>query len=124
MTSTSRSGAPASSWEWAAPFVLQPPFVDPAARGRVTLITPWLVDCCRAQWEDDTRRRLREWIAGGGQGAIVALRWDRGRHTAFRLTSAEEPYLRSLVQVILDTDSRPSLDRAIRTLLERLPPAR
>jgi hypothetical protein len=118
------AGAPVSSWEWAAPFVLQPPFVDSAAAGRVTLITPWLVDCCRAQWEDETRRRLREWVAGGGEGEVVALRWDRGRQMAFRLSSIDEPYLRSLVQVILDTDSRTSLDRAILSLLERLPPAR
>jgi hypothetical protein len=118
------AAAPVSSWEWAAPFVLRSPFVDPAARGRVTLITPWLVDCCRAQWEDETRRRLREWVARGGPGVVLALRWDRGRQSAFRLSSAEEPYLRSLVQVLLDTDSRTSLDRAIRALVERLPPAR
>ena len=118
------AGAPVSSWEWAAPFVLRPPFVDPAVGGRVTMVTPWLVDCCRAQWEHETRRRLRDWLAKGGPGEVVAMRWDRGREETFRLSSAEEPYLRSLVQVMLDTDSRTSLDRAIRTLLDRLPPAR
>jgi hypothetical protein len=86
------------------------------------MITPWLVDCCRAQWEDETRARLRQWIAAGGPGHVVALRWDRGRDAAFRLSSIDEPYLRSLVRVLLATDSRTSLDRAIRSLLDRLPP--
>jgi hypothetical protein len=118
------AGAPVGSWEWASPFVLRAPFVSAAASGRITLITPWLVDCCRAQWEHETRRRLADWIARGGPGQVVALRWDRGPLGAFRLSSAEEPYLRSLVQVFLQTDSRASLDRAILALLERLPPVR
>jgi hypothetical protein len=116
------AGAPVSSWEWAAPFVLRPPFANAQAAERVTLITPWLVDCCRAQWEDETRRRLDRWLASGGRGEIVALRWARGPRTAFRLSTAEEPYLRSLVRVLLDTDSRIALDTAIRSLLDQLPP--
>jgi hypothetical protein len=117
------AAAPVSSWEWAAPFVLHPPFVRSDVAARVTLITPWLIDCCRAQWEEQTRRRLRDWIARGGPGHVVALGWDRSTRSAHRLTSVEEPYLRSLVTVLAETDSRTSLDFAIRSLLERLPPA-
>ena len=117
------AGAAVSSWEWAAPFVLRPPFVGPDAGARVTLITPWLIDCCRAQWEQETRRRLREWLARGG-GEIVALRWDRANPGRFRLTSTEEPYLRSLIPVLLETDSRATLDRGLRSVLDNLRPVR
>jgi hypothetical protein len=117
------AGAAVSSWEWAAPFVLQPPFVGPDAGARVTLITPWLIDCCRAQWEQETRRRLREWLARGG-GEIIALRWDRAHPGRFRLTSTEEPYLRSLIPVLLETDSRATLDRGLRSVLDNLRPVR
>jgi hypothetical protein len=57
----------------------------------------------------------------------VALRWDRGPRgpvRAFRLSSIEEPYLRSLIPVLVETDSRASLDRGIRALLERVPRVR
>jgi hypothetical protein len=121
------AGAPVSSWEWAAPFVSRPPFVTPEVATRVTFITPWLLDCCRAQWEQETRQRLRGWLTAGGPGAIVALRWDRGPRgpvRAFRLSSIEEPYLRSLIPVLVETDSRASLDRGIRALLERVPRVR
>jgi hypothetical protein len=118
------AGAPVSSWEWASPFVLRAPFVSPDAGARVMMITPWLIDCCRAQWEDATRRRVRAWVASGGPGEIVALRWDRGGGGTFRLSSAKEPYLRALMPVILGTDSRASLDRAVRSVLENLPPVR
>jgi hypothetical protein len=66
---------------------------------------------------------LRAWLERDANAPVVALRWDR-RATAFRLSSAEDPYLRSLMAVLLETDSRTSLDRAILSLLERLPPVR
>ena len=117
------AGAPVSSWEWAAPFVLEPPFAREDLGARVTLITPWLIHCCRTQWEGQTRERLREWIDDGASDRIVALRWDAagGR---FRMSSAEEPYLRALMSVLVETDSAASLDRAIRALLDRLPAVR
>jgi hypothetical protein len=118
------AGAPVSSWEWAAPFVLRPPFVRPEVERRITLVTPWLLHCCRSQWDDDMRTRLRAWRDGGTRGGVVALRWDGPTGVAYRLSSAEEPYLRPLLDQLLETDSSPSLDRGIRNLLDRLPPDR
>jgi hypothetical protein len=117
------AAAPVSSWEWAAPFVLRPPFVSEQVAARVTLITPWLIDCCRAQWEAETRGRLHEWLARGGPGTVLALRWDEQPERAFRHSSLDEPYLRTLIPVLLETDSRGTLDRAIRGVLDSIPPA-
>jgi hypothetical protein len=117
------AGAPVSSWEWAAPFVLKPPFVGEDLGSRITLITPWLIDCCRAQWEGDTRARLREWIARGALKPVVALRWNEAGQR-FRMSSNEEPYLRALLSVLLETDSAVSLDRGIQAVLERVPAVR
>ena len=116
------AGAPVSSWEWAAPFILRPPFVRPEVEQRITLVTPWLLHCCRSQWDDDMRVRLRAWRGMGRHGGIVALRWDGQTGAAYRLSSVEEPYLWPLVDELLETDSSASLDRAIRNLLDRLPP--
>ena len=114
------AGAPIRSWEWAMPFITRAPFVDPAVERRVTVVTPWRLHCCRSDWDARTRATLRDWLARGG-GPIVVLRWDAESGTRFRLTTEEEPYLRPLLDVLLDTDSYVSLDRGILTLLDRVP---
>jgi hypothetical protein len=102
------------------PFITRAPFVDPAVERRVTVVTPWRLHCCRSDWDARTRATLRDWLARGG-GPIVVLRWDAESGTRFRLTTEEEPYLRPLLDVLLDTDSYVSLDRGILTLLDRVP---
>jgi hypothetical protein len=117
------AAAPVRSWEWAIPFVLRPPFVDRAVQGRVLVVTPLALNCCRAQWEHVTRETLRVWLARTDRPPAIALRWDAESGALFRLTEREEPYLRPLVEVLVDTDSAASLDRAILSLVDRLPPA-
>jgi hypothetical protein len=118
------AAAPVRSWEWAAPFVLRRPFTVEELEPRVRLITPQLLHCCRAQWEAYTRASLRAWLTGGGEPHAVVLRWDATTGALFRITDAEEPYLRELFAVLADTDSPEALDRGIRELAERLPAAR
>jgi hypothetical protein len=113
--------APAASWEWALPFVLRPPFASGAVEGRALVVTPRLLHCCRAQWEAFTRETLRVWLAREDRPPAVALRWDARTGALFRLTEREEPYLRPLLAVLVDTDSAASLDRAILSLADRLP---
>ena len=115
------AGAPVRSWEWALPFITRSPFVDGAIERRVAVITPQKLHCCRAQWNERTRSVLREWIDAGRRAPIVALRWDVATGRRFRLSSDEEPYLRPLLDVLLQTDNELSLDRGLLDLLDRLP---
>ena len=115
--------APVQSWEWALPFVLRPPFVHRDVEGRAMVVTPHLLHCCRGQWEAFTRETLRVWLAREDRPPSIALRWDARTGALFRLTEREEPYLRSVLAVLVDTDSAPALDRAILNLADRLPPS-
>jgi hypothetical protein len=109
------------SWEWALPFVLRPPFVSSDVQGRALVVTPHLLHCCRGQWEAFTRETLRVWLAREDRPPAIVLRWDAQTGGLFRLTEREEPYLRPLLAILVDTDSAASLDRAILNLAERLP---
>jgi hypothetical protein len=113
--------APVRSWEWALPFVLRPPFVSSDVQGRALVVTPHLLHCCRGQWEAFTRETLRVWLAREDRPPAIVLRWDAQTGGLFRLTEREEPYLRPVLAVLVDTDSAASLDRAILNLAERLP---
>jgi len=113
--------APAASWEWALPFVLRPPFVSAEVQGRALVVSPHLLHCCRGQWEGVTRETLRVWLAREDRPPAVALRWDARTGALFRLTEREEPYLRGVLAVLVDTDSAASLDRGILSLADRLP---
>jgi hypothetical protein len=118
------ASAPVRSWEWAMPFITRWPFADPRVERRVTVLTPWLLDCCRSEWNARTRSTLRDWLARHSDAPIVALRWDAETGNRFRLSSEEQPYIRSLLTVFLETDSDASLDRALLDLIDRLPPSR
>jgi hypothetical protein len=50
----------------------------------------------------------------------VALYWDPRSGALGRLSESEEPFLRQLVHVMLDTDGVPALDRAILDTLQTL----
>jgi hypothetical protein len=117
------ASAPVSSWEWTLPFVLRPPFVAASLEGRMSVVTPQALHCCRAEWEQFTRETLRAWLARPERAPVIALRWAPETGALYRLTERDEPYLRPLVEVIAATDSAASLDRAILELVERLPRA-
>ena len=117
------AAAPVHSWEWALPFVLRPPFVSTPLEPRVSVITPQLLYCCRSDWERFTRETMRSWLGRAGRPPVIAVRWDAERGALFRTTEREEPYLRALVEVVVQTDSAAALDRAILNLVNRLPAA-
>lgn len=117
------ASAPARSWEWALPFVLRPPFATKVVEGRVSVITPLALYCCRIQWDTITRQTLHAWLARADRPPVIAVRWDGDTGAVFRTTEREEPYLRSLLKVLAETDSPASLDRGILNLVDRLPPA-
>lgn len=114
------AGAPKRSWEWAVPFVLQPPYTKVDQTKRVLLVSPWLLHCCRSDWEEYTRRTLQAWAARADRPPIVALYWDERTGDLSKLTDAEEPYLRSFIPVLLGTDNRETFNEAMTDMLRDL----
>lgn len=115
------AGAPTRSWEWAVPFAVRPPFTRTDLTDRVTIVTPWLLHCCRSQWFDDTRRMLVRWVGSHATAPIVVLRWDPDTGELARLTDRDYPALRTLVPALLDIQTLPALDATLLRIVQ-LPP--
>jgi len=113
-------GAPARSWEWSLPFAAQRPFTRTDLTERVAIVSPVLIDCCRDQWAERTRRIVRTW-SQRASAPLVALRWDARTGTYSRLTDREDAALRSQVMALLEADTSETLDRAMLTILRRIP---
>jgi len=110
---------PRASWDWAAPFVLRPPYSPADVSGRVNLITPFRLYCCGPeQWNTFTRERLAAWSRGGAP--IVAIDVAPGTGTVSRTTDGERPELRTIVPILAGTESWQSLDRAVVSLMEQV----
>jgi hypothetical protein len=113
------AGAPISSWEWALPFAAQPPYTKTDLMARVSIVTPWRLLCCRAQWEGYTRRTLQTWAARADHPPVVALYWDPRSGAVSTLSDREEPFLRALIPVLLETRTYDVLDARMLEILNR-----
>jgi hypothetical protein len=114
-------GVPQKSWEWSAPFVLQPPYTTADFSKRVRLITPFRLHCCGPQqWEVYTRQTLHTWLQAPGSPPVVALHFAPETGAASRLTEAENPDLRLLLGIVAKADSWQAMDDAILKMLEEL----
>jgi hypothetical protein len=113
-------GAPVRSWEWALPFAAERPFTQVNLAERVSIVSPVLIDCCRASWMERTRRTLQDWSARES-APLVALRWDDRTGGYSRLTDRDEPALRGQVMALLEADSYAALDLALLMILRRVP---
>ncbi len=113
-------GAPPRSWEWSLPFAAQPPFTQTDLAERVAIVSPVLIDCCRDQWMERTRRIIREW-SQRPSAPLVALSWDARSGNTRKLTERDEPALRNKVMALLDLDTFEAMDRAMLTILRRTP---
>jgi hypothetical protein len=110
---------PESSWAWASPFVLQPPYAPADLTTRVHLVTPMRLDCCSPSlWDATTRARLRAWAARGAPGVIALHVAPTG--AVSRLADTERPDLRSIAVTLATTDSWQALDKAVTNLMERV----
>ncbi len=112
--------APLKSWEWAVPFMAQPPYTRTDISARVYIVSPWRLHCCRSVWLEYTRRTLRAWAARPDHPPIVAMYFAPRTGDLSMLTDREYPALRSIVPALLRTDSLETLDRAILRILEDL----
>lgn len=114
-------GVPRSSWEWGVPFVIQPPYQPEDLTTRIRLVTPWRLYCCGAeQWDVYARRQLQAWLDAPHRPPLIALHVAPETGDLSRLTEAEDPELRALIPVLLQTDTPETLDGAIVNLLERV----
>jgi len=114
-------GAPKLSWEWAMPFPVKPPYMRTDLTTLVSMISPWLLHCCRNQWVDDTRRTLQTWQDRHGDAPVIVLRWDGDTGALSRITDREYPALRSLVPVLLEVRNRDTLSAAVLKIVDDLP---
>ncbi len=112
---------PKKSWEWGVPFVLRPPYQPEDLTARVKMVTPSALYCCGAdQWDVYARRHLRAWLDASDRPPLIALRFEPVTGQVSRLADAENPELRRLVPVLLQTDTPQALDSAIVNILERI----
>jgi hypothetical protein len=112
--------APPRSWEWSLPFAAQPPFTRTDLAERVAIVSPVLIDCCRDQWMERTRRIIRAW-SERPSAPLVSLQWDARTGTYAKVTDRDEPDLRTQVAALVDLDTFESLDLAMLTILRRMP---
>ena len=114
------AGAPASSWEWSLPFAAQPPFTHTDISKRVRIVSTMKLHCCRAQWNALTRHTLATWANTPNRPLIVALHWDAATGRLSSLTDREEPFLRVMIAVLLETPTADTLDSRMQELLDKL----
>src|SRR5262249_25076255 len=84
----------------------------------ILVISDSSLHCCDAhQWNAYTRETLDAWQRHPGHPPVIAMYWDA--HTAHfsRVSDRDDPQLRTLVSLLMQTDSIETLDSAIRGLL-------
>lgn len=112
-------GVPSRSWAFALPFVTRPPFAGQSLMPRVSIVSPSALHCCAAdQWDLYTRDRIRAWLLRPDRAPVIALAWSGQAGRLVRLSEQDEPALRGLMALLLDTPDPARLDANIERLLD------
>ena len=112
------AGVPRSSWAFAVPHSIRPPFTSDAVGKRLLVISDSFDHCCAApQWDRYTREALRTWKEKASRPAVVALYWDTRTGRMTRVSDHDDPQLRTFVSFLIETKDRASLDSQIQGLL-------
>jgi hypothetical protein len=115
------AGPPGRSWNFALPHALRPPFTREDLTQRVTVISDSSIHCCPAiVWEPYTRGALRTWLDRPDRTPVIAMYWNPDTGQLSRVSEKDEPYLRALMKVFLETDGQPTLDNAIHRAMNEL----
>jgi hypothetical protein len=112
------AGVPRSSWAFAIPHSVRPPFISSDVSKRLLIISDSFDHCCDApQWERYTRNALHRWNDDARRPAVVALYWDTRTGRMSRVSDRDDPQLRTLAALLIETRDRASLDSVIQGLL-------
>jgi hypothetical protein len=112
-------GVPTASWAFAVPLALRPPFTRTDLTRRVLVVSDSSLHCCPvSHWNEHTREMLRGWHGRADRASVVAMYWDGRTGRLSRVSDTDDPQLRTLISLIVETDSRETLDSAIRGLLK------
>jgi hypothetical protein len=112
-------GVPTASWGFAAPHAFRPPFTRSDLTRRVWIVSDSSLHCCAAaQWDGYTRAALDAWRSAPTRRPAVAMSWDSKTARLSRVSDVDDPQLDTLIALLAKTDSRETLDSAIRGLLK------
>jgi hypothetical protein len=112
------AGVPRLSWAFAIPHSLRPPFTATDLTRRIFVISDTFDHCCDAiHWEEYTRTALRAWHDRPDHSPVVALYWNPRTGRMSRVSDRDDPQLRTLASLLLETKSREALDSVIRGML-------
>jgi hypothetical protein len=105
------AGVPSRAWAFALPFAATPPFAQSDLTERVSLISGSPLHCCPAvQWDSYTRERLRYWLARPTRTPVIAMHWDQRSGALTYLSDANDPSLRTLIELLLESGDPTALD--------------
>jgi hypothetical protein len=112
-------GVGTDSWAFAVPHAFKPPFTSTDLTERVSVISDSSLHCCAAnQWNEYTRSALQAWAANPARPPVVAMHWDPRTLRRSRVSDRDDPQLRTVMTQLIQTDSRATLDSAIRSFLQ------
>jgi hypothetical protein len=112
------AGVPRLSWAFAVPHSVRPPFTGTDLTKRTFVISDSDDHCCNALlWDEYTRTALREWHGHSASPPVIALYWNPSTGRMSRVSDRDDPQLRTLVSLLLETNSREALDSVLRGLL-------
>jgi hypothetical protein len=112
------AGVPRSSWAFAVPHAVRPPFTAGQVAKRLLIISDSFDHCCDApHWDRYTRQALRTWTEEARRQAVVALYWDARTGRMRRVSDRDDPQLRTLASLLSEAQDRASLDSQIQGLL-------
>lgn len=110
---------PRKSWDWATPFVLQPPYAPHDLSRRVNLVTSFRLHCCGPeQWNAYTRRALADWMERP-EAPVIALHFAESGAVS-RLTGDDSPALRVIARELATTESWENLNESVVRLMDQL----
>jgi hypothetical protein len=105
---------PQRSSNFTMPYAVQPPFTSDDVAAKVSIVSHSSIHCCASYfWEPYTRKAIVSWMNNPDHPPVVALRWDPQTGALYRLRDADEPFLRTVVALLLESKDVASLDRQI-----------
>jgi hypothetical protein len=115
------AGAPRSSFDFAVPHAVRPPFTATDLTARLRIVTHSSLHCCPANlWEPHTRALLQAWQDDATQPPVVILYWNADTGAVSRVDDAAQPFVRSLIPILGETRDVASLDATLLDIVEKL----